>query len=147
MTTSELRTTAIPDTVCSSSKPKDVLFMVDGSINYQEHWMGRTKQFSEIKSFLKQVISELYEHKFKVGVMKLGGKHGLTLEINFLDGINIPISWLDYMSQRGDSDRRIGEALGTASSKVLVDWFYVYIVIYINVAVSNSGSEGSRKQI
>ena len=89
-------------------------------MKYQEHWMERNKHSRRIKNFIKQIVLELKNDKFKIGVMQFGGKREPTMDINFSDSADKDefSFYVDSLRQRHGWQRYTGKALAAASQKV-----------------------------
>ena len=107
--------------VCSKSDAKDVLFIIDGTVNYGQYLKIRKKEWNQIKDFIKEIVSELnHDDNNRIGIMQYGGKRGPRMEVDFwerTDTSNL-ITKIHNIRQIGGRERKTGESLVIAGNKV-----------------------------
>lgn len=103
--------------VCGRSDAKDILFIIDGTVNYRRYWVTSGREFKQLKHFLKEVISELKGDKFNIGVMQYGRRNEPEMEIDFWEGDDLAYQ-IDKIKQMGGEKRYTGATLAVASNKV-----------------------------
>ncbi|CAB3978244.1 Hypothetical predicted protein [Paramuricea clavata] len=104
---------------CSGSVGKDILFVVDGTVNFQQSYDQSRKDFKRIRGFMRATIRDLDNDKFRVGVMQYTGKGTARMEIDFMSSRQlkeIKIRLGTIVQQRGYK-RFTGDALVKANSK------------------------------
>lgn len=106
---------------CAATDGKDILFVFDGTVNFRQSYDESQKEFKKIRNFIKAVVRDLDDERFRVGVMQYSGKDTATMEIDFMsptDLAEIKIR-LATIVQQGGYERYIGEALVKANHQVL----------------------------
>ena len=106
---------------CAATDGKDILFVFDGTVNFRQSYDESQKDFKKIRNFIKAVVRDLDDERFRVGVMQYSGKDTATMEIDFMrptDLAEIKIR-LGTIVQQGGYERYIGEALVKANHQVL----------------------------
>ena len=83
-TATEVSTTSEP-LGCSASEGKDVLFVVDGTVNFQQSYDLSQKYFKKVKGFIKSVIRDIDDDRFRVGVMQYTDRGTAKMEIDFMN--------------------------------------------------------------
>ena len=94
--------------------------MVDGTVNFQQSYDESQKDFKRIRNFIKTVIRDLDDDRFRVGVMQYSDKDTATMEIDFMNPIEmaeIKIR-LGTIVQQGGYERYTGNALVKANHQV-----------------------------
>ena len=106
--------------VCSKSDAKDILFVIDGTVNYRQYLKIRRKEWNQIKDFVKGIVSEVNDDNNRIGIMQYGGRMKPRMEVDFwerTDTTNL-ITQIDDIKQISGRERKTGEALVTAGNKV-----------------------------
>lgn len=106
--------------VCSKSDAKDILFVIDGTVNYRQYLKIRRKEWNQIKDFVKGIVSEVNDDNNRIGIMQYGGRMKPRMEVDFwerTDTTNL-ITQIDDIKQIGGRERKTGEALVPAGNKV-----------------------------
>ncbi len=94
--------------------------MVDGTVNFQRSYDESRKDFKRIKGFIKTVVRNLDDDRFRVGVMQYTNKDTARMEIDFMnpkDYREIRIRLGTIVQQRGYK-RFTGNALVRANNQV-----------------------------
>jgi hypothetical protein len=106
--------------VCSHSGAKDILFIIDGTVNYRQYWVTRKKEWKQTKHFIKEVVSELNGDNFRVGVMQYGGRREPRMEVDLWEGTSTAdlMYQIDNIRPIGGVERITGKSLAIASNKV-----------------------------
>lgn len=120
--------------VCSKGDAKDVLFIIDGTINYSQYLKIRRKEWNQIKDFVKEIVSELNDDNNRIGIMQYGGRRGPRMEVDFQERADTSdlITKIHNIRQIGGMERKTGESLVIAGNKVsqICDDSFCYIRFY-----------------
>ena len=104
---------------CAASIGKDILFVIDGTVNFQQSYDESQKDFRRIKKFIKTVVRDLSDERFNVGVMQYTNKRAAKMEIDFMSvkhhkEIRVRVGTI---IQDGGDKRFTGDALVKANNK------------------------------
>lgn len=105
---------------CAGSVGKDILFLVDGTVNPQQTYDMVDKAFKKIKRFIRGVIRDLNDASFRVGVMQFADKGMAHMEIDFMNPMErkeIKLRLNMIIQQRGH-ERYTGDALVEVNKEV-----------------------------
>ncbi|CAB4020613.1 Hypothetical predicted protein [Paramuricea clavata] len=104
---------------CSQNNAKDILFIIDGTVNYRHHWVTRKKEWKQIKHFVKEVVSELNGDNSRVGVMQYGGRRKPKMEVDLSARTSTAdlIYRIGNIRQIGGVKRMTGKSLAIARNK------------------------------
>ena len=108
--------------VCSKADSKDVLFIIDGTANYQQYWVIKKNEWNQVKQFVKELALELKSaDNFRIGVMQYGGRRKPEMKVDLWERTDTTdlMYRIDNMRQFGRTKRMTGEALAMATNKVL----------------------------
>ena len=114
-------TTAAPQG-CAASIGKDILFLIDGTVNFQQSYDESQKDFRRIKKFIKTVVRDLSDERFNVGVMQYANKGAAKMEIDFMSVKDLKEFKVRVgtIIQDGGYKRYTGDALVKANNKVCI---------------------------
>ena len=103
--------------ICSRSSPKDILFILDGTRNYQKYWWETRKEWEKVKAFVKDLALDLNNGKNRIAVMQYGGLISPRMAIEFSAQYDI-VNRIGRISLLGGRQRMTHKALALASNKV-----------------------------
>ena len=125
--------------VCSKSHSKDILFIIDGTYNYGRHRQTRKREWNQVKHFVKEIVSELNDDKFRIGIMIYGGRREPRVEVDLWVGDNTAhvLSKIDNIRQVRGRERNTGESLTIAAAKVSYHYFIYGRIEFIPVTIGS----------
>ncbi|CAB4025036.1 von Willebrand factor, partial [Paramuricea clavata] len=109
--------TSVPPTPPTNCSGKDVLFVVDGTVNSRQSYDLAQEDFENIKGFIKSVIRGLND-TFRVGVMQYTDKDTARMEIDFMSPLEFSDTVKDItITQQRGYKRYTGDALAEAANR------------------------------
>ena len=107
-----------PRPTCGDN-PKDVIFVVDSTMDFRDTARAANQHFTKVKKFLKKTVSKI-SNKFTIAVIQYSGDGMTNVEVDFSDGTSTRKlrSLIRGIKHQRERQRYTAAALVKANSKV-----------------------------